>query len=268
MKKTALVVDNDYFFVEFLGELLEKRDYKVIKAYDGKEGISKIETEKIDLMFADIVMPKIDGPELIKFVRMKYKENCFPIVAVSGIIIEHLGILDKIGADYYIAKGPIEKMALMFNEFMDSIESNSAAPDDIRNIIESGTIFPRRESVDLIDSLHFQKSIIQCIGIGIIILDSDIRILEVNPLASRMLNRSYHELLNRTIISIFPDGEKQKLVNALKEVVHNRELDKTAFISKITTNKIRVVVSQLIVADNKVGWILALEDYDKWEEQV
>jgi CheY-like chemotaxis protein len=36
MQKTALVVDNDFFFVEFLGELLEKKGYKVIKAYDGK----------------------------------------------------------------------------------------------------------------------------------------------------------------------------------------------------------------------------------------
>ncbi|MBU0544114.1 MAG: response regulator [Proteobacteria bacterium] len=268
MQKTALVVDNDFFFVEFLGELLEKRDYKVIKAYDGKEGISKIETENIDLMFADIVMPKIDGPELIKFVRMKYKENCFPIVAVSGIIIEHLGSLDKIGADYYIAKGPIEKMAVMFNEFMDSIESNATLPNVISNIIESGTIFPRRESVDLIDSLHFQKSIIQCIGIGVIILDSDIRIMEVNPIAARILNKSYHELLNRPIISIFSDDEKQKLINALKEVVHNKELDKTIFIAAIDSNKIKVIVSQLIVADNKVGWILALEDYYKWEEQV
>ena len=267
MQKTALVVDNDFFFVEFLSELLEKRGYKVLKAYDGKEGISKIETENIDLMFADIVMPKIDGPELIKYVRMKYTDLCFPIVAVSGIIIEHLGTLDKIGADYYIAKGPIEKMAIMFNEFMNNIESNSVVPNTISSIIESGTVFPRRESVDLIDSLNVQKAIVECIGIGVIILDSDIRIMEVNPLATRILNKSYPELLNRSILSIFPDVEKQKLINALKEVVHDKELNKKVLIAEINSNKIWVIVSQLIVEDKTVGWILALEDYDKWEEQ-
>jgi len=92
--------------------------------------------------------------------------------------------------------------------------------------------------------------------------------MEVNPLATRILNKSYPELLNRSIVSIFPDDEKQKLINALKEVVHNKALDKTVFVSAIDSNKIKVIVSQLIVADNKVGWILALEDYDKWEEQV
>jgi CheY-like chemotaxis protein len=268
MEKTALVVDNDFFFVEFLGELLEKRGYIVIKAYDGKEAISKIESETIDIMFADIVMPKINGPELIKFVRMRFEDNCFPIVAVSGIIIEHLGTLDKIGADYYIAKGPIEKMANMFNDFMNTIESNSTPPGHAGDIIKTGTVFPRRESIDLIDSLQFQKSIIECIGIGVIVLDSDTRIIEINPFVTRILNKSYAELLNRPIISIFPDGEKHKLVNALKKVVHNSELDKAIFVAEMDYNKLRIIVSQMIVADNKIGWVLALEDYDKWEEQV
>ena len=41
MSKKALVVDNDFFFVEFLTELLQKRGYNVTSAYDGKEGIEK-----------------------------------------------------------------------------------------------------------------------------------------------------------------------------------------------------------------------------------
>ena len=43
MQKKALVVDSDFFFVEFLSELLVKRGYQVIKAYDGKEAIGKLE---------------------------------------------------------------------------------------------------------------------------------------------------------------------------------------------------------------------------------
>ena len=43
MPKRALVVDNDHFLVEFLAELLEVRKYQVVKPYDGKEAISKLE---------------------------------------------------------------------------------------------------------------------------------------------------------------------------------------------------------------------------------
>ena len=267
MPKTALVVDNDFFFVEFLGELLGKRGYVVIKAYDGKEGISKIQNEKIDLMFADIVMPKIDGTGLIGFVRTKYPENCFPIIAVSGTMIERLGSLDKIGADHYIAKGPMEKMAVKVNEFMDQIDTDSFAVTDTESIMESGTFFPRREAVDLLESLHFQKSIIECLGIGIITLDSDTRILGVNKAVLKICRKTSSELLNRLITDIFPNDDKPILINALKRILHDQELDNTVFITTTDSGKTRVIVTLLIVEDKKVGWILALEDYEKWEKQ-
>ena len=50
MSKKALVTDNDFFFVEFLAELLEKRGYEVIKAGDGKEAISKLEKKSVDVL--------------------------------------------------------------------------------------------------------------------------------------------------------------------------------------------------------------------------
>ena len=267
MPKTALVVDNDFFFVEFLSELLEKRGYVVIKAYDGKEGISNIQNEKIDLLFADIVMPKIDGAGLIGFVRTKYPENCFPIVAISGTIVEHLGSLDKIGADHYIAKGPMEKMAVKVNEFMARIDADSFAVTDTESIMESGTLFPRREAVDLLESLQFQKSIIECLGVGIITLDSDTRILGINKAVMKILNKTSSELLNRLITDIFPNDDTPILINALKRILHNQELDNTVFTTITDSGKTMVTVTLLIVEDKKVGWILALEDYEQWEKQ-
>ncbi|MBW1797218.1 MAG: response regulator [Deltaproteobacteria bacterium] len=111
ISKTVLVVDNDSFFVEFLAELLEAHEYRVIKAYDGKEGISCLEQESVDALFVDMIMPKIDGKQLIKFVRTRFPDACFPIIALSGVMIEQLDRLEEIGADYFIAKGPMEKMA-------------------------------------------------------------------------------------------------------------------------------------------------------------
>ena len=85
--KKALIVDNDSFFVEFLSELLEAREYLVLKAYDGKEGISRLEGETVDLLLVDMIMPKIDGKQLIKFVRTRFPNAGFPIIALSGVMI-------------------------------------------------------------------------------------------------------------------------------------------------------------------------------------
>ena len=86
MQKKVLVVDSDYFFVEFFSELLTKRGYKVLKAYNGKEGIALLENNSVEILFADLVLPKVDGRQLFKFVRHKYNGCQFPIVALSGIL--------------------------------------------------------------------------------------------------------------------------------------------------------------------------------------
>ena len=128
MQKKALVVDNDFFFVEFLSELLAKKGYQVIKAYNGKQGIAKLENDSVDILFADLILPKVDGRQFFRFVRNKYIGNHFPMVALSGSMIEQLGSLNEIGADYYIAKGPIDQLTLKLNEFMAEIETQSHLP--------------------------------------------------------------------------------------------------------------------------------------------
>jgi CheY-like chemotaxis protein len=75
-------VDNDFFFVEFLSELLEKKGYEVTKAYNGKEGISKLEESAFDILFADLIMPKIDGLQLIKFARGRFPSGQLTIIVV------------------------------------------------------------------------------------------------------------------------------------------------------------------------------------------
>jgi CheY-like chemotaxis protein len=122
MSKKAIVVDNDLFFVEFLSELLQARGYQVIRTYDGKEAKSKLEQQSFDLIFVDMVMPKMDGRELIRFVRLTFPDAHFPIIALSGAIVEQLGKLDEIGADYFITKGPMGKMAEYIEMLMDKIE--------------------------------------------------------------------------------------------------------------------------------------------------
>ena len=65
MGKRSLIVDDDFFFVEFLAGLLEARGHEVIKTYDGKQGISKLEQGPVDFIFVDLVIPKIDAMQFI-----------------------------------------------------------------------------------------------------------------------------------------------------------------------------------------------------------
>ena len=258
MSKKALVVDNDFFFVEFLAELLEERGYEVSKAYDGKEGISRLEVESFDLLFVDIIMPKIDGKELIRFARMEFPDANFHIIAVSGTIIEQLNEIDEIGADYYIAKGPMEQMADQFNKFMDKIEKQALPFSSDENFVRPKDLFPRTATVELIETIDFHRAITESVGIGIIVIDTDTKIISINSFGLEILQKPFEKLLNRPITTIFAKKVKAKLIEALKGVLPMKEAKKISFFAPIHSKKIRVIVSVLDIKCEMAGWVIAM----------
>jgi CheY-like chemotaxis protein len=261
MSKKALVVDNDFFFVEFLSEILDERGYEVIKAYDGKEGISKLGEEgPLDLLFVDLVMPKIDGKQLIRFTRAKFPEAHFPIIAVSGTLVERLDEINEIGADYYIAKGPMEKMADHVNGFMDKIEKQPFPAPDGQNLLEPGSLGPRQVTAELMDKVDFHQAVIESIGIGIIVVDRDARIISANPLALAIVKKSVEDVLNYPITAIFPKTEKAKLINALKAVIKSEGPRQITFYATIRSQEIRIITSPLKLEGKIAGWIVVMED--------
>jgi len=56
-----LIVDDDPVFIEATKAVLESKDYQVSTAYDGDEGLQKVQDERPDLIVLDIIMPTKDG---------------------------------------------------------------------------------------------------------------------------------------------------------------------------------------------------------------
>jgi len=259
MQKKVLVVDSDFFFVEFLSELLEKRGYQVLKAYNGKEGIAKLENESVDILFADLVLPKVDGWRFFKLIRTKYSGNHFPMVALSGTMIEQLGSLQEIGADYFIAKGPIDKLTVKLNEFMAEMEIRPFVPSVDKKILAAGDIFPRRDAMELLNSLLFHQAVIDCAAVGIIIVDDDTRIINANGTALEIIGKSSVDVINCPVADLFVDGERAEIVDGLKRVMRQKELKKVSFYATFHSQVIGTIVSPIELKDNVVGWVVVLE---------
>lgn len=260
MEKKALVVDADYFFVEFVSELLTKRGYAVTKAYDGKEGISKLEDLPHDVMFVDLVMPKVDGSQFIDFVRLKYGPNHFPIVALSGVMVEQLGSLNEIGADYYMAKGPIDKLTVQLNGLMAEIETRPQSPPDQVKVMQTGGVYPRRDAVGLLNALKFHQAIIDSMAVGVVVVDIDARIVNANPAAFEILGKSPTEILNHPVFDIFSPETRPKLGSALKQVAQLPDRTKMSFLSDVNEHAIRTSISVISLSSGDAGWVLVLED--------
>jgi PAS domain S-box-containing protein len=259
MSRKALVVDSDFFFVEFLSGLLEKRGYRVDKAYDGKQGISQLAKGPFAIVFADLVLPKISGRQFFHFVRGKSNGLACPLVALSGTMLEQMEALEDIGADYFIAKGPLDRLASHLNEFISEIDSDAEQPPAEKKISQPGGVFPRRDAVELLQSLEFHLAVIESVGVGIVLIDKDTRIINANTAALAILDVTLQDLLNCPVTQAFPHNRSSELISALKATGRDPDSAHRFFFAGFPTRMVRVVVSTIRHGSVSVGWVLALE---------
>lgn len=98
MSKKVLVVDDDENTVKFLSVALVENGYQPVGAYNGKEGLEKIESEQPDLVIMDVMMPKKTGFVLFKQLRRSEKYKDLPIIMLTGVA-EVLTDLDEHSED-------------------------------------------------------------------------------------------------------------------------------------------------------------------------
>ncbi len=263
MSKRALIVDNDFFFSEFMGGLLEKRGYQVTKAYDGKEGLLKLEDAPYNILFADLIMPKIDGIQLIKIARSKFPDLSLRIIAISGTVVEQMNELTDAGADFFVAKGPLDQMEEQISKLIDRVEAKDFCPTGISEFLEPGHLYPRRVTGELIDVVQFQKAVIDSIGFGVLVVDMDARVINATSQALKILDASIGDILNKHVMSLFPHQWRGQLIDALKSVAKNPQLKRVRLNILINSRKSRLTISVLRLAEKISGWIVAVEEIDQ-----
>ena len=109
--QTILVCDDDREIVEAIDIYLTQEGYKVLKAYDGQEAVQVMQSEKVDLLVIDIMMPKLDGIRATLSIREKSPVPIIILSAKSEDADKILGL--NIGADDYLTKpfNPLELVA-------------------------------------------------------------------------------------------------------------------------------------------------------------
>ena len=108
---TILIAEDDTDILELLTLYLENNSYNIILAKNGLEAWEIFKQNKIDLILVDIVMPEMNGYELIKKIR---SESEVPIIVMSAKNQDSDRILGlNLGADLYISKpfNPLEVVA-------------------------------------------------------------------------------------------------------------------------------------------------------------
>ena len=109
-KARVLAVDDQLYFRTFLEGLLAEEGYEVETAANGVEALHAMERDRFDLVITDLVMPEMDGGELIKRIKEGWPDQAVVIVSGVGDVQTAVDAM-KYGATEYLLK-PIERSTL------------------------------------------------------------------------------------------------------------------------------------------------------------
>lgn len=106
-KKRVLLVEDDSFLRELFLKKLKQFDFEIEGAQNGREGIEKVSSFKPDIVVLDIIMPEVNGIDVIKAIRALDDRD---LSSVPILVVSNLGQEEEIakalryGANDYLIK--------------------------------------------------------------------------------------------------------------------------------------------------------------------
>ena len=83
--KKILIIEDDFYIRELLARELIKENYEVIQVVGGEEGLKKIKEENIDLVLLDLILPGIQGYEVLSKIKEDVDTSAIPVIIISNL---------------------------------------------------------------------------------------------------------------------------------------------------------------------------------------
>ena len=106
MKQTVLIVEDEQDLREAMADYLRDNSYRVLEAEDGQQGLQMALSEHPDIILLDLMMPIMDGHQMLKKLREDRWGMTAKVIIMSAMDdVKHIGSAYEGGISEYIIKG-------------------------------------------------------------------------------------------------------------------------------------------------------------------
>ena len=208
MKKKILVVDDNRMILKFLSNLLDGEGHEVKTCEDGLSALSLLTTFEPDIVFVDLIIPKIGGDKLCQIIRtMEHMKDCY-LVIISAAVAEMDLDFRKIGVNACIAKGPFGQMGkhvlAAINDSNDpstfNLEHGIVGIASVNGI----PVYARRMTKELLGRNRHLETILESMNEGIVEVYTG-RVVYANSAAVKLFAVPLENLLSANPQDLFDD---------------------------------------------------------------
>ena len=142
----VLIVEDDLGIRETVADLFELNGYQVFLAKDGAEGFRKIKTKRPDVVISDIMMPIMNGLQLLAKVRGQNDTQLLPFIFITAKVMTESKLKGlELGADDYLTKPfVIKELFLKVNNLIKrrkrTLEVLSTKPEKVQGVTRDESI--------------------------------------------------------------------------------------------------------------------------------
>jgi PAS domain S-box-containing protein len=212
--KKILTVDNDKLILEFMHDLLTEKGHEVVQAEDGLSALDVLKTYVPDIIFADLVMPNIDGRKLCKIIRDMKQLSHVHVFILSSVLDEEEIDAEELGITACINKSSFDEMGKSILKVLDQIDAENSGilPYEV---IGSSRRRPRSITKELISRKRHLEVILESMSEGILEITSEGRVIYANKAALSLGHFSEATLLGSHLAELFEEEDRQRVRDLL-----------------------------------------------------
>jgi diguanylate cyclase (GGDEF)-like protein/PAS domain S-box-containing protein len=252
----VLIVENNPTITRLLSHFFEAEGCDVRLAEDGLQAMITLDTFVPDILFTDIIMPKISGDQLCRIIRQTPRFKDIFIVIYSSITLEDDGHLFDLEADLYIAKGPESNVKKHIRHVIDQFSSGERR----QGVLFGGDgLYPRTITKELLLSRRHDHTIFENLAEAVIEMDSTSRIVQANKAAQELLTYDLTTLLASRLTDHLAGPECNLVEQWFAQVSAGGSLHfDSSYERPLLIGKHQVVLKLVGVADKDEFFIIAI----------
>jgi len=240
-----------------MNDLLSKEGYEVVTAKDGLSALDTLKRYTPDVIFVDLIMPRIDGKQLCRVIRgMKQVRDAYVIV-LSATVIEDGFDIDELGVSALLAKVPLEELASNILWVLDH-------PDEARSrclageVIGSDKVFTRKITRELLSVKKHFEVVLETIPAGILEITSQGKLIYANRKAVSLLHITEDRVLGASFGEIFGKDNRQRVEGLLKTM--GETAAETEDDSPLTINDHRLNLAVIPTGGSNANTLVIIND--------
>ena len=253
-----LVADDERAIREGCHRVLTSQGYQVLSAENGQVALDTLSRNPVDILLLDLKMPVMGGEEVLGIVRQEYPQIPVIIITGHGTVDTAVECMKKGAYDFVTKPFQLDPFLLIIRRAAEK-----------RKLEEKARLFEEESTKNLYD-LRIEKSrlrtIINCMGNGVMVTNRNLEMVLHNPALARLLEIPGKIEDPIPVIEIFPDSP---LANTLKQITGGDSEGAEAVIQEISAAKhvLRAISAPLLGPDGHVmGTVTVLENVSAFKQ--